>query len=308
MRCPEFVAAILLVAAMGLSGTGVVRAQPAPTATGSETTSAEQPPPAVDPGAAEKCTHAFSAAQKLRRESKLIAAAAELSTCSQPSCPAIVNEPCRRWLREVREATPSVAITAKDPAGKDTVAVQIYVDGQLRASQLTGKPLLLDPGPHTIRLHHGQATPIEQKIVATEGEKARVIAVQFVAPETDHPTPPIDDEPAGVSPWVYVGFGVGAAGLLVGTITGIVTLTRSSSLEDECPEYQCPADKQSELDSAFTLAHVSTAGFVVGGVGVAVGVLALLVGGSSKPDDSHQSGVSVQPLVGLGTVGLSGRF
>jgi hypothetical protein len=115
-----------------------------------------------------------------------------------------------------------------------------------------------------------------------------------------------------VSPLVWVGFGVGAAGLLAGTITGAITLSETSALEDECPDKRCTPDQQDALDDAHLIGNISTGAFIVGGVGVAVGIIGLALtdwGGSSpKPNEGEGAAVNFTPLIGPGTIGVRGSF
>ncbi|MBI4699608.1 MAG: hypothetical protein HY744_00335 [Deltaproteobacteria bacterium] len=96
--------------------------------------------------------------------------------------------------------------------------------------------------------------------------------------------PPADrGRPSGVSPLAYVGFAVGGAALLVGAISGGVAASSASTLKGECSATgACPPSKEEDLDSAYAMANVSTASFVVCGVGLGVGVVGLLLPGSSR--------------------------
>jgi hypothetical protein len=113
-----------------------------------------------------------------------------------------------------------------------------------------------------------------------------------------------------------VGFGVGAAGLLVGVITGAVTLGQASDLKDQCPDDRCTEAQREDYDAALALSRVSTVSFVVGGLGAAVGLVALLVSGSDEPEETDSAharrtrapAVSLTPLVGPGMLGLMGQF
>jgi hypothetical protein len=111
---------------------------------------------------------------------------------------------------------------------------------------------------------------------------------------------------------VYIGFGVGGAGLLVGAVTGVLSLSKAGNLSTSCPHNSCPpGDPQDSLDSAKTTATISTIGFIVGAVGVGVGVAALVLGGSSGSAEikaKAKAPVRIQPQIGLGRVGVIGEF
>ncbi|MBI4703098.1 MAG: hypothetical protein HY744_18430 [Deltaproteobacteria bacterium] len=107
---------------------------------------------------------------------------------------------------------------------------------------------------------------------------------------------------SAISPLVWAGFGAGLVGIVVGTATGILSAQLYSELEPVCPGGGCPPDKKSDLDQTMTLAHVSTAGFALGGVGLAVGIVGLLLsGGSAEPEPA-----AAPPAVALGFEELPG--
>ena len=95
-----------------------------------------------------------------------------------------------------------------------------------------------------------------------------------------------------------VAFGVGGAGLVLGVITGVASLSKVDDLEAACPVKACPPALQGDIDSANTLANVSNVGFALGAVGVVVGVVTLvLVGEGSSAEVSS----ALQPRPGGGT-------
>jgi len=136
-----------------------------------------------------------------------------------------------------------------------------------------------------------------------------------VEPETDsdgrQPQPTADDA-GGLSPLVWVGFGVGAAGLVAGTITGAVALSKTAKLRDTCGSTICGPQHEDDVQRAEAIAHGSTVSFALGGAGVALGLVALLwlSGGDdeSGPAGAPQGAASVSPWIGVGSAGLAGRF
>lgn len=115
-----------------------------------------------------------------------------------------------------------------------------------------------------------------------------------------------------ISPLVYVGFGIGGAGLLAGGITGALAFSKAGSAKDQCVGNNCPSAAQSDIDSSKTMGTVSTIGFAVGVVGVGVGVVGLLM---SKPSSAAHAAArpstaqrTVTPVVGPSSIGLAGTF
>jgi hypothetical protein len=107
---------------------------------------------------------------------------------------------------------------------------------------------------------------------------------------------------------VYIAFGIGGAGLVLGGVTGALALGKAS----DCPNKVC--ETQSDLDSARSMATISTIGFGVGIAGVAVGTILLLTGGSSSEKAAAQAKqrpaakLALQPWFGVSSAGLSGTF
>jgi hypothetical protein len=109
----------------------------------------------------------------------------------------------------------------------------------------------------------------------------------------------------------WVALGVGSAAAVVGTITGLITLSSPCASGKACE----PGDR-SAAGATGTISDVS---FVLGALGIGGGVALLLTAPPSSSPPSSQSagragpdkravGVDVTPRLGLGFVGLSGVF
>jgi hypothetical protein len=133
---------------------------------------------------------------------------------------------------------------------------------------------------------------------------------------TTAPTaPPADTAPKKSHTLAYVALGVGGAGLVVGGVTGFLALGKKGDLKG-CESTKCPSSQQDTLDSAKSMATISTVGFTVGFVGVGLGVVLLLTGNSSsarlgttKVAKREPLGhVHVEPWIGTQSAGVSGTF
>jgi hypothetical protein len=100
-------------------------------------------------------------------------------------------------------------------------------------------------------------------------------------------------------------FSVGAASILVGAVTGGLSLSITGDLQASCAAGICPPNERGRLDSANALANVSTATFVIGGLAAAAGVVLIAVS-PGKPKTG--AAVTVEPWVSAGGAGLRGRF
>lgn len=111
--------------------------------------------------------------------------------------------------------------------------------------------------------------------------------------ESSHP-----ERDAVLGTTMVVGLVVGGLGFSFGAITGGLSFTKTSELDDACDgDGVCPSEQQDTLDDAQLLSNLSNFGFLAGGVGLAVGLTALVASGES--DDVAWS---VAPVVD-GTAG-----
>ena len=124
--------------------------------------------------------------------------------------------------------------------------------------------------------------------------------------EEDHAKPP-PESPSHVP--AYIALGLGAVGIGVGSVTGVLALSKKSSLDGACNSSKvCPSTSQSDLDSAKTMGTISTVGFIAGGVLVVTGVVLFLTEGSSSSATAQVGNLRVTPDVGAGYVGAHGSF
>jgi len=102
-----------------------------------------------------------------------------------------------------------------------------------------------------------------------------------------------------------VSLGVGGAGLVVGAVTGVMVFSKKAQLDKgDCVGSVCGPTERSNVDTYMTLRTVSTAGLVVGAVGVAAGVTLLLTAPKSNPTAESY----VAPWLGVASAGVAGRF
>lgn len=186
-------------------------------------------------------------------------------------------------------------------------APRIIIDNVTVPAEAASAPRVLNPGAHAVVVEaNGQR--VQSDITLAEGQTAQLdvevpaakVAPALTTPPTTEPPAPVEDRK--LSPLVYAGFGAGAVGIGVGTVTGILTLSKASSLKDACRDKQCPASSQSDIDAASTTGAISTVAFVVGGLGIAVGVVGLFMSGRSEAP--RASGLRVVPTVN----GVAGTF
>lgn len=121
--------------------------------------------------------------------------------------------------------------------------------------------------------------------------------------------PPVAPPPRQkVSLLVYLGFGIGGAPLIVGAVTGGLSLSKTSSLATRCDAAKrCAAGSPgaSDLAAATTLASISNITIAVGVAGMVTGIVGLVL---SRGDRHAVPKMAIAPVIGPGTLGVAGAF
>jgi hypothetical protein len=260
----------------------------------------------------EQCVAAADQAQDLRDKGQYRRAREQMLVCSRDVCPGAVKRDCTQWLADLETAAPTIVVSAKS-GGSDITAVKVSIDGQPLTEKLDGKPMLVDPGEHTLRYETAGSVPKEEKVVIITGQKMRIMTVTFSPDAVVTPPPPPPDaggDRAPVPIIAYVLGGVGVVGLGAATFFWLSGLGDKSHLEDTCgPKNGKPGFcSQSDVDSARTKLVI---GDVSGGIGlVALGAAAYFVIARPKVEAKAQMGwnVDVRPLPGGGAAFVGASF
>ena len=192
-------------------------------------------------------------------------------------------------------------------AGAAPAEAAVTLDGKPIAASLLGSPIPVDPGAHTVILTRGEKA-LTERFTVKEGETKRLA---FAA-----------SEPAGAaSPLRTVGWislAAGGAGLVGAAVAGGMLLSTKAQLDGAgCKEGQCPPQTAGDVATYNDLRPVTTGLLTAGAVLAVAGGLAILVAPSSPPKTTgerapgsgpRRAGVAVQPLIGVGSVGLRGVF
>jgi hypothetical protein len=233
---------------------------------------------------------------------------------------------------KLKPHVPLLTLRLADGAPTETALVR---DGETLGKAVLGLALPLDPGPHTIVAQAPGGPPASQTVTLAPDEKKELtLTVKLAEPGT--PPPPLvggpQPTPAGPSAPVapppldtargsgqrtagFVVGGVGVAGLVIGAVTGGLTLAKKSAITGNCNLTTKVCNNATGKDaatSAQTTGLVSTIGFVAGGVALAGGVVIIATapkGGAPKDGalaPSLTAAWSVTP--GGGSLGLRGAF
>ncbi|HEU4536203.1 MAG TPA: hypothetical protein VFS00_18895 [Polyangiaceae bacterium] len=212
--------------------------------------------------------------------------------------------------------------------------VEVFRDGQTVPRPLWGIPVPVDPGPHQLEVRAtdhkrwsslfkasaGKLTKIEVPPLEAQGSASAPPDERPPPPaiiiETDNePLPPADRTGPRPAPRVDSGRtvagavlgGVGLLGLGVGTYFGLTAFALREDVRRACDdgcEGQTRVDAADDNREGRTFAHVSTASFGVGLIGIGLGAYFLLTAPSATAARASRP-FAIEPRVGAGGGGLS---
>ena len=202
---------------------------------------------------------------------------------------------------------------------KAVPGAKVMLDDSVIQSGALGVKLPIDPGKHLVLADAPGYEHFEHRFEIAEKEVTSVaISLKPEIIFEPPPTPPVQIATSGgrqIATWSA--FGVGGAGLIVGTIFGAQWLSLSKQLIAECtvkaPDGRqlCPATlKSGQSGSAATNTYttdgtIAGISFGVAGAGIAVGTILLLTAPKAPPP---KTGFTLSPEVGFGTIGAAGSF
>jgi hypothetical protein len=198
--------------------------------------------------------------------------------------------------------------------------MEVQRDGSsVRGAQL-GTAIPADPGPHTVSATAPGRKAWQTTIMLRDGAQETVVVpeLESAAPgeaqATKRPTPtrlvdqdkaparaPTSTSSAATTQRVFaiIAATVGTAGVAGGTVFGLRSLSARNEAQKTCDGPACTSAEGVEFRSeAITNGNMSTAAFIIGGVGLAAGAVLWL----TAPDGSTQVGV------GPGSVQVGARW
>lgn len=197
----------------------------------------------------------------------------------------------------------------------------VTIDGAAIPPAALGEPRAVDPGQHQVmgKIGSGPETTSPQ-IALAEGETKDVeLVVAAPADDTGPPGPTGPTGPGGGGeegrgkPAVAIaGFTIAAIGVGVGAITGIVAMNAKSDLDSQCVNKVCGKESFDTLDRGKTYGTVSTVFFVIGGVGLVMGLYGTFASSgkasASSAPPKQAKDFTIRPDLGLGGAGVHGTF
>lgn len=242
--------------------------------------------------------------------------------------PVEVSGPVGDRIKGLEERVPRLIIQRTEQTSR------IELDGVEIGTAQIGQENFVDPGTHTVSGKIGETEVWRETVQIGEKEKKTItvkIDVEKFKPPTkttatasasEAPIPsatPSTEPPSKVPAYIVGGAGVLSLG--VGFALMGAALGTASDLDKLCgTDHVCPTSAKSKYDSGRTVAGVSEALLIAGGVGLAAGVVLFVraasaskpaSNGASTPSTSWsapQVGVGVQGGVGSAGLSVVGRF
>jgi hypothetical protein len=291
--------------------------------------------------AAEKLFHAPTTLERLGeceiKVGRLVAGTEHLNHVVReplpPSPPPAFVSARARAQAALGPALPRISKLRIHIDGAPAEKVTVTVDGEAVPSVLFDSDRPTDPGTHEVKAVGTGYLATTSSVTLKDSESASVSlkldpdpnAAAAPAPPTGAATGTATGAatPGPASPAPASGGGggkglaigslvVGGVGLVVGSVFGVMALSTKSSLDSAChTKSTCPSSSQSDINSLSSNATVSTIGFGVGIVGVALGAILLATshGSDSQAAPSPAAAAPrVTPWVGFGAAGLEGSF
>lgn len=187
------------------------------------------------------------------------------------------------------------------------VEPRVVVDGETLPPAAILVPRPLDPGRHHITATAGGAGgAADVDLVEGESKDAVVELVASAPAPAPTPTPKKPQETHGGigTPLMIGGFGLGGVGLVVGTVAGITSAAKTSSIKSACQDNRCPLSSASDIQAARSAATVSNVGFIVGAAGAVVGVVGFVLWRrEGRTAEAPPQAIRVTPWIGTACAG-----
>jgi hypothetical protein len=219
--------------------------------------------------------------------------------------------------------------------GEGAESATVTMDGQKMAAALTGVPFPIDPGEHKFQARTKDLTSETVTVTCAEGTRqtltvslklslrtdgappppaASVVAPAPVGKDAAGGTPPPQKDKGGLRTGAYVALGVGAVGLVGGTIFLLGNRSNRNDANALCSS-GCPESKRGQItdldNTASTDATLAVVGYLVGVAGAGAGV-ALWIMSSKASGGEAPKAARLRPVLAgtphAGYAGLGGAF
>ena len=225
---------------------------------------------------------------------------------------ALARDAARALSEELAKRIPTLKVVLR--GAPLTTETRVTVDDVVVPSAAIVVLRPVDPGHHRLSAQGGTFAG-SADVDLGEGDSKEVI-VDLVATAPPAAGPPTSNAPSVPQararigkPIAIAGMGLAGVGMVVGTIAGIVSLSKTSALKATCQAGRCPPSSASGIDAAGSTATVSNVGFVAAGVGAAVGVVGVVLWSrEGKATERADHAPYLSAWIGPEAAGIRGSF
>lgn len=179
-------------------------------------------------------------------------------------------------LEALRPVKVSVKVTPPDAK-----ALQITIDGQ----PVAGPEFEIPPGAHTMVVSAEGFAPATEQLQLKGGEQREVAitlaAAAPAAPATPPPAPEEETDDGGSNIPAYVTLGIAGAGVVLGTVFGVLALGAKGDFEDEPTTENADAAERDALIADMSFGVALTFGIT--------GIVLLFTGGEEEEDTTEEA-------------------
>lgn len=125
------------------------------------------------------CIKKHADGQVLAKSGQLIEARKMFESCAVSECPKVIQTDCKNLGKAVEKTIPTLRLTAIDDSGHVLDDARFELDGVALAPIEASAPVAVNPGDRRVRLFAPGHPVAEVTITVREGEKERLVAVQF---------------------------------------------------------------------------------------------------------------------------------
>lgn len=190
---------------------------------------------------------------------------------------------------KLKPRLPRLTIDAGNPPPD---GMEVKRDGVVLGSASLGSPLPVDPGEHEVVVTLRGQSPKTFQVSLNEGE-SKTLDITGAGSDVGGGGTGQLDSSSGNQTLGYVFGGIGIAGVVFGSITGVMALGKKSTVDEQCDSARfCSGEGADAASSGSTLATLSTVGWVVGALGIGAGAYFLLTGEKEGPKTGIQAGLT----------------
>lgn len=170
--------------------------------------------------------------------------------------------------------------------------------------------LMIDPGRHVFVISR-KGEPDRVLVAVFEEGATRDLVLDTSPRERPPPASPSgpDRETVRSNVPVYIAYGVGGAGLIVGSIFGIAAIRAKGYLDEHCSSPStCDSRYRGDIDALSRDALIADIGFGVALVGAGVGTYFLLTGRTNERSNRNASSPKIEARIGARGIAARGEF